>query len=530
MGVRLSAGEAHAGRVVDRADARPDGVHLLRAGRVDLRQRGVVHGGQRARSACRPRCRLLAMLCFALSPLTQLLHCDRHDRPPLRRAHVRAAQRFGSACVGSSGSTAHRAPSPWERRWGSRCAFHNGLFILQLVPLAAVFVLWLRNAAPPLAALRAFAIALLVTTQLILLPSEPYRRLHVRVRAVVVVSLLRRRLHERRRSASWRGGRSRAAISRCSALLCALLAMPLGAQLVAGAGFLSGSFSILDQIVEVQSPYALVTNRSAPVRDCRLLQLAAACRTAATRVLCVSRLSRARARAPLLRRRGHVRLGAAAQSVPAALLRLLRPGDGRSVVARSACERAYAGTAGRRSSQRSRPSLSPISRRCANGCSCSTHRAATPSTGTILSLLLELQRLCAEDPGVVLASTDDGNGVLFHSECSVIANNFILRPEDARHIDEIYRLMRLDPGRDTATTARREVRARCAPRTSSRSRTTPWCWPRVTRSRMQLLARSTPPPGFEIVATVHWRLDDQGTKAVFARLFKIVPDSATPEG
>lgn len=59
---------------------------------------------------------------------------------------------------------------------GLAMAFHNGLFILQLVPLLAVFVLWLHGLAPPPRTLLSFAIALVVTTQLILLPSEAYRR------------------------------------------------------------------------------------------------------------------------------------------------------------------------------------------------------------------------------------------------------------------------------------------------------------------------------------------------------------------
>ena len=55
-------------------------------------------------------------------------------------------------------------------------AFHNGLFILQLLPLGALFILWLRGGTLPRPSLRAFAIALLVATQLVLLPSEPYRQ------------------------------------------------------------------------------------------------------------------------------------------------------------------------------------------------------------------------------------------------------------------------------------------------------------------------------------------------------------------
>ena len=61
------------------------------------------------------------------------------------------------------------------------------------------------------------------------------------------------------------------------------------------------------------------------------------------------------------------------------------------------------------------------------------------------TLFLELQKLCAENPGTVLAGTNDGSPILFHTECGVIANNFILRNEDKAHIDEISRLMGLTP-------------------------------------------------------------------------------------
>ena len=60
-------------------------------------------------------------------------------------------------------------------------------------------------------------------------------------------------------------------------------------------------------------------------------------------------------------------------------------------------------------------------------------------------LYLELERFCAAEPGVVLANADDGSAVLFHTECSVIANNFILRPADTAHIEEVYRLLRSTP-------------------------------------------------------------------------------------
>src|SRR5690606_20702373 len=58
---------------------------------------------------------------------------------------------------------------------GASQAFHNGLFILQLMPLACLFILWLRDEAPPARSLLAFSGTLLLSTQLVLLPSEPYR-------------------------------------------------------------------------------------------------------------------------------------------------------------------------------------------------------------------------------------------------------------------------------------------------------------------------------------------------------------------
>ncbi len=61
------------------------------------------------------------------------------------------------------------------------------------------------------------------------------------------------------------------------------------------------------------------------------------------------------------------------------------------------------------------------------------------------SLFLDLGAQCAADPGVVLANPNDGSAILFHSECSVIANNFVLRPPDKVHIDEVERLMLLSP-------------------------------------------------------------------------------------
>ena len=152
-----------------------------------------------------------------------------------------------------------------------------------------------------------------------------------------------------------------------------------------------------------------------------------------------------------------------------------------------------------------------------------------PEYGNVLPLHNELGKQCAADPGVVLASTDDGNGVLFHSECSVIANNFILSPEDARHIDEVRRLMQLDPAE--IRQQRPDVKyVLLHVRDFIEVKDGAVVLAASSPIAMQLLASTVPPPGYELLATVRVRMDEQNTNAVLARLYKIVPDNATPEG
>src|SRR5690606_10099929 len=121
----------------------------------------------------------------------------------------------------------------------------------QLFPLLAVFVLWLRGKAPAAGALRAFGTGLVVTTLVLLLPSEPFRRgmfefgLHSWFHLYIACCTAA--------TAAFMGWKPRSMGNFASLALIALaLAVPLGAQFLSGAGFLSGSFSILDDITEVR--------------------------------------------------------------------------------------------------------------------------------------------------------------------------------------------------------------------------------------------------------------------------------------
>src|SRR5690606_12081933 len=48
------------------------------------------------------------------------------------------------------------------------------------------------------------------------------------------------------------------------------------------------------------------------------------------------------------------------------------------------------------------------------------------SYAATLPLYLQLASECEQNPAVVLARNNDGNPILFHTNCSVITNNFIL--------------------------------------------------------------------------------------------------------
>ena len=206
--------------------------------------------------------RALAIVCFALSPLTQQLHSvGMIDHHYVEHTFVLLNVWLGLRWFDRPDSA--RRAAVLGIALGAASAFHNGLFILQLVPLAAVFLLWLRGSAPNPRALRAFAVALLVTTQIVLLPSEPYRSgmfefgllswFHFWVAVCTAAAI---------RFMSWRPY-SRA---RCAQLvgLSLLLAIPLATQLSTALGFLSAQYSILEGITETSSPYRMFMDTFGP--------------------------------------------------------------------------------------------------------------------------------------------------------------------------------------------------------------------------------------------------------------------------
>jgi uncharacterized membrane protein HdeD (DUF308 family) len=364
-----------------------------------------------------------------------------------------------------------------------------------------------------------------IATQLILLPSEPYRNgmfefgllswfhFYIAVCTAVTVAFL-----------AWRP---------CSRLnlglltiVCATLAIPIATQLTGGIRFLSGSFSILDQITEMHSPYKLITEIWGPTETASyyswLLVLAPALLAYfAYRIVRETRADRLYfavvatfglallldqyrlhyfgifclfAGALLivedLRARRNWHRGGMFVGAFAALFLALQP---------SLRERLFIVYA----------------------------PAGDTEYSSALHIFLSLEELCAKDPGVVLASADDGSAIVFHSDCSVIANNFILREEDKAHIDEINRLMRMTP--EQVRTERPDVkyvfvRVRdFSLLVGNEARI-------VEESPMgkQLFLDADPPPGYTLLGTVRRRIGEEGYAGIYARLYRVAPSDVAP--
>jgi hypothetical protein len=65
--------------------------------------------------------------------------------------------------------------------------------------------------------------------------------------------------------------------------------------------------------------------------------------------------------------------------------------------------------------------------------------------GRLHPIFPTLRKACAEDPGIVLADTNAGHYVRYYSDCSVIANNFLLTEQHFRKVEEMMHLFTLQP-------------------------------------------------------------------------------------
>ena len=114
----------------------------------------------------------LVAFAYCVSPLTRELHAvGRIDHHYVEHLFFLASLAAGMAYL--------KAPSPARAAilglvLGTAPAFHNGLFMLQGFFGVTIFVLWLRGLLVLGSTAKYFAVALLVSTLAVLLPSEPF--------------------------------------------------------------------------------------------------------------------------------------------------------------------------------------------------------------------------------------------------------------------------------------------------------------------------------------------------------------------
>jgi hypothetical protein len=383
---------------------------------------------------------VLAALCVALSPLTQLLHgigtLDHHFAEYIV---VLAALAAGLRWLSRPDDT--RAAVALGLVLGLAPAVHNGMFVLQLPLLLTLFTFWLQNIRLPRRTAIHVAITLIVATVAILIPSLPFRHghfefytlswFHLYVGAGTAVAVLL--LHFLPRT------RTGVAVLVLTALV---LLLPLVRQTLIAQAFLAGTIKRLDAIGEMQS----IRNMTAVpggLWKVSLLYSLSVWLLPFSAAYCLFRAWAERSSARLFfwifsicglamlvtQFRLHY-FGSFALFLPGLI----------------AVERAVAGRPQHRKRIMLGVSLAlvlmyapPLRYQLAVPYA----PAGDPTFPSLRYVLATLQRACAEEPGVVLADNDAGHYIRYYTQCSVIANNFLLTRQHEEKIAEIDRLTAL---------------------------------------------------------------------------------------
>lgn len=321
--------------------------------------------------------------------------------------------------------------------------FHHALFVLQLPVLVSLSVLWMRNLAPSPQQLRVAALALVLATAAILLPSGPFRDgqfslatlswFHAWVALAtggVMCFLAWRPYHLRQ--LGW------------LAALSALLAVPLLGEVLLGARFLSGGLFQSTAILEITSPLEMLLGNwgfgstiglySGLLLLAPVVLLLLAWRSAVSReaseltygVFAVFGLS-------LLLLQFRLNYFGIAFLLTGPFFLLAKVQQARGWPARFVAVGALIVLV-----LSFRPALSSglLERYPAGG----DHLYAT-----VRPLLDSLHAECEKEPLTVITANQFGHYVRFHTDCSVIANNFLITPQHFSKVEQVNSLFHLSP-------------------------------------------------------------------------------------
>jgi hypothetical protein len=470
----------------------------------------------------------LAALCMALAPTTQLLHgygaIDHHF-----------AELIFVLSVLASALAWFRAPSARSGItlgivFGVSLAVHNGLFILQLPFLATLLIHWWQKRQPPKGPTLAFAGALLLVTLAVCLPSLPFRlgrfefctlswfHLYVSCGTALTAVLL-----------AWLQP-DRKSLMAIAALAAVLLA-PLLHEIRIAQSFLSGSLGVLDGIQEMRAPLRLAReDRPMAVTYFYsfLIWLAPL-----TLVLCMVQCWRERQSPRLLfwisaamglcllstQLRMHY-FGGYALYLPWLVLlddfaARHAPLRRRSfLLATLALLLAYV--------PQIRHSLI----------------ARVPPAGDLwlerlYPIFPTLREACQEDPGVVLADATAGHYIRYFTDCSVIANNFLLTEQQFAKVDEVTQLF-AGPAAHLPQRAPYVKYVLVRPMGLKRQASGDYTYSFFGEGKpilpVELLLQAQPPAGYRLLDQVKFevRYPDRRETVPYARLYKIEATTSRP--
>jgi hypothetical protein len=470
----------------------------------------------------------LAALCMAFAPSTQLLHgfgeIDHHF----------AEQIFLLASLWAGLAWFQDRNAPRSLALGAilglSLAVHNGLFILQLPVLVTLITYWLQGNYPPRRALLVFVAALIGSALAVLIPSDPFAagrfefytlswfHLYIVCGTASVALLL-----------SWLQPTRKNLLG--LAVLGIVLLAPLLNEMRIAQSFLQGSVSILGDIDEVRSPFKRILSGEAMwVTFFYSLLIWVA---PITFFICIVQCWRERRSPHLLfwitavlglgllsvQVRMHY-FGAFALYLPW-LIFAQRYATEHAAFAKRTYLLATLGLLLAYVPQIRHTLIAPIP------------RAADPWFDSFHGLVPSLRQACSKDPGTVLADTNAGHYIRYYTECSVIANNFLLTEQQFRKVDEVARLLSL-PASDVRSEAPyvKYVLIRAANIDRKPDGTYSFSFFASSSSQLprELLFNSQTqvPPGYDLLAEVNFdvRRGDRIEQVPYARLYKVRPSTA----
>ncbi len=389
-----------------------------------------------------PASTAVALFAFALSPLNQGLHgvgvIDHHF---IELSLVLLTVWLGLRWAARPDSTSRAIALGVAL--GAAPAFHNGLFILQLPILLALGVHWLRGQSVDRAGADALAASLVAACLIFLLPAATFRELqfefathswfHLYVAACTAIIIL---LLTRIRATQQGWG--------IVAIAAVTLALPIVTEAGKGAGFLVGATTLLDQVTEVYSPYRMYRDSGDALSVTRyyswLIVLAPVLVVVAGwRLLLANgfseRLLMAAGLMGLILLQLQFRLHPfgfwALLAIGVWMLQSLEDRMRYPALGSAALGLLLVAVAYQPPLRNQLFELLPA--------------GLSAEYATTRPLYRTLERQCATMPGIVLAGTDEGHPIRYHSKCSVIANNFLLTRQHGEKVLEVQRLMQLSP-------------------------------------------------------------------------------------